>query len=188
MNVARRRALMLAPLAGCAVLGAAFYEMLNRMQAGKFDPHAIDNPLIGKPIPDFTLPGIAGRPGFSAADLREAAAKSPVLVNFFWSQCIPCMQEADIIGSLAAGGIQVWGFDCKDHPAAVDKYLDRFGNPYQRIADDRAGRVLIDWGVDGYPESFVVDRHGIVRWHIGGPLSAESVQNQLLPALQAATA
>ncbi len=176
---------MLAPLGVSAVLGVAFWKMLDRMQAGKFDPHAINNPLIGKPLPDFTLPGMAGTPGFSTGELRQAAAEKPVLVNFFWSGCIPCMQEADIIGSLAAEGIPVWGIACKDKPDLVEKYLARFGNPYHRIGDDRAGRTLIDWGVDGFPESFLVDRHGIVRWHIGGPLSDGSVRDDLRPALQA---
>jgi cytochrome c biogenesis protein CcmG/thiol:disulfide interchange protein DsbE len=185
MNLARRRALMLAPLGVSAVLGVAFWRMLDRMSAGKFDPHAIDNPLVGKPLPAFNLPGIGDRPGFSTADLRQAAAGKPVLVNFFWSQCVPCMQEAEIIGGLAAEGIPVWGVACKDQPANLTKYLDRFGNPYARIGDDRSGRVLIDWGVDGFPESFLVDRSGIVRWHLGGPLNEDIVRHDLRPALQA---
>jgi cytochrome c biogenesis protein CcmG/thiol:disulfide interchange protein DsbE len=184
-SVGRRRVLMLAPLGVSAVLGVAFWRMLDRMEAGKFDPHAIDNPLIGKPVPAFDLAGIGDRPGFSTTDLRAAAAQKPVLVNFFWSQCMPCMEEADIIAGLASEGTPVWGVACKDQPENLTKYLNRFGNPYQRIGDDRSGRVLIDWGVDGFPESFLVDRSGIVRWHIGGPLDAHSVENDLKPALQA---
>jgi cytochrome c biogenesis protein CcmG/thiol:disulfide interchange protein DsbE len=176
---------MLAPLGVSAVLGVAFWKMLTRMEAGKFDPHAIDNPLVGKPIPEFDLPGMAGSPGFSSATLRQAAAQRPVLVNFFWSACIPCMQESEIIGDLSAEGIPVWGIACKDKPDPVAKYLARFGNPYQKIGDDRAGRVLIDWGVDGFPESFLVDHAGIVRWHIAGPLSPDSVRDDLRPALRA---
>ena len=185
MSAGRRRLLMLAPLGLSAIIGVSFWEMLNRMNAGKFDPHAINNPLVGKPLPEFSLPGIAGGAGFSTADLRTAAAHRPVLVNFFWSSCIPCMQEADTLASLAADGLPIWGIACKDEPARLAKFLDRFGNPFQKIADDRAGRVLIDWGVDGYPESFLVDRAGLVRWHIGGPLSAENVRDDLRPALRA---
>jgi cytochrome c biogenesis protein CcmG/thiol:disulfide interchange protein DsbE len=185
MTLTRRRMLMLAPLAASAVIGISFWEMLSRMSAGKFDPHAIDNPLVGKKLPEFAMPGIAGGQGFSTADLRAAAAKKPVLVNFFWSQCIPCMQEADTIGALAAEGIPVWGIAYKDKPDALVKFLNRFGNPFQRIGDDHAGLVGIDWGVDGFPESFLVDRNGIVRWHIGGPLTDDSVRDELRPALQA---
>ena len=185
MTLTRRRALMLVPLGLSAVIGVSFWKMLDRMQAGTFDPHAINNPLIGKTLPEFSLPGIAGGAGFSTADLRAAAAKQPVLVNFFWSSCIPCMQEAETLGALAAEGLPIWGVACKDEPARLGKFLDRFGNPFQKIADDRAGRVLIDWGVDGFPESFLVDRTGLVRWHIGGPLSPDNVRDDLRPALRA---
>jgi cytochrome c biogenesis protein CcmG/thiol:disulfide interchange protein DsbE len=184
-TLTRRRALMLAPLAGAAVIGVAFWEMLARMSAGKFDPHAIDNPLVGKPLPGFSLPGIGDRPGFATADLRAAAAARPVLVNFFWSQCIPCMQEADTLGAIAAEGIPLWGIAVKDKPDSLTKFLNRFGNPFTRIADDRAGLVSIDWGVDGYPESFLIDRAGIVRWHLGGPLTDDNIRNDFRPALQA---
>ena len=141
MTLTRRRALMLVPLGLSAVIGVSFWKMLDRMQSGTFDPHAINNPLVGKPLPDFTLPGIAGGAGFSTADLRAAAAKQPVLVNFFWSNCIPCMQEAETLGALAAEGLPIWGVACKDEPVRLAKFLDRFGNPFQKIADDRAGRV-----------------------------------------------
>ena len=176
---------MLAPLGLSAVIGVSFWKMLDRMSAGKFDPHAINNPLIGKALPNFALPGIAGGAGFSTLDLRAAATRQPVLVNFFWSSCIPCIQEADTLAALAAEGLPIWGVACKDEPARLTKFLDHYGNPFQKIADDRAGRVLIDWGVDGYPESFLIDRAGIVRWHIGGPLSDDSVRNELHPALRA---
>ena len=176
---------MLAPLAASAVIGVSFWEMLSRMSAGKFDPHAIDNPLVGRKLPEFDLPGILSAKGFSTADLRAASAEKPVLVNFFWSQCIPCMQEADTIGALAAEGIPIWGIAVKDKADSLDKFLNRFGNPFARIADDHDGRTSIDWGVDGYPESFLVDRNGVVRWHIGGPLSPDSVRDDLRPALQA---
>jgi cytochrome c biogenesis protein CcmG/thiol:disulfide interchange protein DsbE len=184
MTLTRRRALMLAPLGLSAIIGVSFWKMLDRMQAGKFDPHAINNPLVGKKLPEFALPGIAGGAGFSTADLRVAAARQPVLVNFFWSNCIPCMQEAETLGALAAEGLPIWGVACKDEPARLAKFLDKYGNPFQKIADDRAGRVLIDWGVDGYPESFLIDRAGKVAWHIGGPLGDDNVRNGLQPALR----
>jgi cytochrome c biogenesis protein CcmG/thiol:disulfide interchange protein DsbE len=185
MTLDRRRLLMLTPLALSAVIGASFWEMLARMSAGKFDPHAINNPLLNNPLPVFSAPGIGDHQGFDTAALRAAAAQKPVLVNFFWSQCIPCMQEADILGSMAVTGLPIWGIVWKDTAAGVAKYLGRFGNPYQRIADDHDGRVSIDWGVDGYPESFLVDRAGVVRWHASGPMTAEMVRDELLPALKA---
>jgi cytochrome c biogenesis protein CcmG/thiol:disulfide interchange protein DsbE len=185
MNTTRRRILMLAPLGLSAVVGVAFWKMLDRMAAGKFDPHAINNPLVGQKLPDFALPGMGTAAGFSAADLRAAAAQKPLLVNFFASWCIPCAQEAEMLGSVAAEGIPVWGIAYKDTPAKAAKFLDQYGNPYQKIADDRAGLVGIDWGIDGVPESFLIDRAGIVRWHIGGPLTDDTVRDDLRPALKA---
>ena len=90
-----------------------------------------------------------------------------------------------MLGSVAAEGIPVWGIAYKDTPAKAAKFLDQYGNPYQKIADDRAGLVGIDWGIDGVPESFLIDRAGIVRWHIGGPLTDDTVRDDLRPALKA---
>ncbi len=176
---------MLAPLGLAAAAGLAFWKMLDRMAAGKFDPHALDNPLVGKQVPDFSLTGLGKAKGFGAADLKQAAAAKPVLVNFYASWCIPCAEEADILASLAAEGIPIWAVAYKDTEAASGEFLNRYGNPYARIANDAAGRVAIDWGVYGVPESFLIDRSGIVRWHLAGPLTEDSVRSELRPALRA---
>lgn len=179
----RRTLLYAAPLAVAAVAGAGFYTILRRMQTNDYDPHALPSPLIGKHPPAFTLPGLTGGPGFSNTDLL--APPRPMIVNWFASWCIPCAQEAEMLGSVAAEGIPVWGIAYKDTPAKAAKFLDQYGNPYQKIADDRAGLVGIDWGIDGVPESFLIDRAGIVRWHIGGPLTDDTVRDDLRPALKA---
>ena len=185
MSLARRQVLMLAPLAIAGAGGIAFWKMLDRMERGKFDPHALDNPLVGKPVPDFALSGMGPAKGFSAADLRQAAAVKPVLVNFFWSPCIPCMEESDTLASLAAEGLPIWGMSYKDTAPAVAKFLQTYGNPYGRIANDANGRVSIDWGVYGLPESFLVDRAGIIRWHYAGSLADGTVRDDLHAALRA---
>ncbi len=185
MSLARRQALMLAPLALAGAAGIAFWKMLDRMEQGKFDPHALDNPLVGKKVPDFNLPGMGPARGFSAADLIQAAAAKPVLVNFFWSPCIPCAEEADTLASIAQDGLPIWGFAYKDTADAVAKFLDRYGNPYARIADDAHGRVSIDWGVYGLPESFLIDHAGVIRWHYAGSLADGNVRGDLQAALRA---
>lgn len=178
-----RRVMVLAPLAVAGAFGAASYAILNRMEQGRFDPHALDNPLVGKPFPDFTLPDIGLGGGFAATDLRQAAADRPILVNFFASWCIPCAAEADVLAQLTAQGILIWGVAYKDKPEAARKFLERYGNPYKRIAADLAGRVAIDWGLYGVPESFLIGKDGRIAWHIAGPLSDSSVKADLLPAL-----
>jgi cytochrome c biogenesis protein CcmG/thiol:disulfide interchange protein DsbE len=185
MKFDRRQLLALIPLGFVSAMGFAFWKMLDRMQAGKFDPHDIGTPLMGKKIPDFNLPGVGGAPGFDSAALRAAAAQGPLLVNFFASWCIPCAQEADLLGTLGAEGIPIWGIVYEDKDEAAKKYLDQYGNPYRRLACDVQGRTAIDWGVDGVPETFVLDRSGVVRWHKAGPLTDDSVRQELRPALRA---
>lgn len=182
-----RRAIVLAPLAVAGAFGAASYAILGRMEQGRFDPHALDNPLVGKPFPDFTLPGLGQGAGFTASELRQAAAATPILVNFFASWCIPCATEADVLAQLKAQGINIWGVAYKDKPDAARKFLERYGNPYTRTAADLAGRVAIDWGLYGVPESFLIGKDGRIAWHIAGPLSESSVKADLLPALAKAT-
>jgi cytochrome c biogenesis protein CcmG/thiol:disulfide interchange protein DsbE len=186
-GLARRRLLMLAPLVGATAIGGAFMVMLNRMKTGAFDPHAIGDPLLGKPVPAFDLPGIGTNTGFSAADVRKAAATGPLLVNFSASWCISCVQEADLLGVLAQQGLTVWGITYKDTADKMAGFLRQYGNPYTRLADDASGRVGIDWGVSAVPESFLIDRTGRIFWHLAGPFSDENIRSQLEPALKAMT-
>ena len=176
---------MLAPLAVAGAAGVAFWKMLDRMAAGKFDPHALNNPLVGKKIPDFALSPIGPGKGFTSAELIAAAAAKPVLVNFWASYCIPCAQEADVLASLAGEGVPVWGIAWKDKQDAARAFLDRYGNPYARLGNDETGRVVIDWGVYGVPETFLIDRAGIIRWHYAGGLSEDLVRDELRPVLKA---
>jgi cytochrome c biogenesis protein CcmG/thiol:disulfide interchange protein DsbE len=184
-SLRRRQLLALIPLGFAGAAGFAFWRMLDRMSAGKFDPHDIGNPLLNKPMPNFALGPVEGAAGFTAADVRAAAAKQPLLVNFYASWCIPCAQEADVLAAIAAQNIPLWGIAYEDKPAALKQYLDRYGNPYQRLASDRTGSVAIDFGVYGVPETFLIDRAGIIRWHRAGPLTEDSVRDELQPALRA---
>ena len=179
----RRRLLMLGPLGVAAAAGGAFLAMLLRMQEGKFDPRGVPSPLVGQRVPSFDLPGQApSTTGFSSADLLGAGR--PVLVNFFASWCVPCVIEAPVLGDLKEAGIPIWGIAYKDKVAAAETFLERQGNPYMRLARDEPGRVAIDWGVYGVPETYFVDRTGIVRWRWAGPLTPDSVTRELNPLLQ----
>jgi cytochrome c biogenesis protein CcmG/thiol:disulfide interchange protein DsbE len=187
--VTRRRLLLLAPLGVAAAGGAAFFSMLNRMQEGKFDPHDIGNPMLGKHIPDFDLPGLPNTRGFSARDLIQAAQLQPVLLNFFSSWCIPCASEAAVLDELQKlGGVPIWGIAYKDAPDKTQKFLEQYGNPYARIAADSTGDVFINFGLYGVPENYIIDRRGIIAWHIAGPLSDDVIEQQMLPAIAKAKA
>ena len=178
-----RRALMLAPFGFAVVAGAGFWTVLGRMKAGQFDPHDVPSQLIGKHVPAFSLPPLDGYQGFGSADL--AAQKRPMLVNFFASWCVPCVVEHPELMKLAKEGLPIWGIAYKDPVAAAKGYIDRHGDPYARLAADQPGRVAIDWGVYGVPESYLLDRDGIVRWRMAGPITADVADEQLRPLLKA---
>ena len=176
----RRRALLLAPFGVAAVAGVGFFTVLGRMRTGDFDPHEVPSQLIDRPVPSFVLPAQEPGQGFASTDLR-----GPVLLNFFASWCLPCVVEHPELMALSRGGLAIWGVAYKDQAAAAAQFLARRGNPYARIARDAAGSVAIDFGVYGVPESYLIDRAGIVRWRNPGPLTPDIVEKRLRPALQA---
>ncbi len=183
-----RRALVGIPLAVAAAAGGGFYALLRRMEAGRYDPHAVDNPLVGHAIPEFAaLPAQAPATlGFGSADLRAAvqAGGRPLLLNFFASWCVPCRIEHPQLMAMAAAGVPIWGIAYKDQAADAAKLLGEDGNPYARLARDERGLVSIDWGLYGVPETFLIDRAGIVRGHWAGPLAPETVRDEVSPLLR----
>jgi len=179
-----RRLLLLAPLGVAALGGAAFFTLLGRMRQGTYDPHGLPSMLIGKQLPRFDLPGGGPLQGVSSAEI-EAAAR-PVLVNFFASWCIPCVEEAAVLMSLKAQGVPVYGIAYKDKLDATAYFLSQNGNPYARIGRDEPGRVAIDFGLYGVPETYLVDAGGIVRWRWAGALTDDVVRQTLMPMLKVA--
>jgi cytochrome c biogenesis protein CcmG, thiol:disulfide interchange protein DsbE len=140
------------------------------------DPHRIPSPLIGKPAPAFDLPTIDGaRLGLASL------GGQPVLVNFWASWCTPCLQEHPLLMELARGGVRIIGINYKDEPAAARQWLAQHGNPFATIAQDRDGRVGLDWGVYGVPETFALDATAVIRYKQIGPMTREAWQQQLMP-------
>jgi len=178
--VVNRRLLLLAPFGAAVAAGAGMYSVLGRMKTGTFDPHDVPSQLIGRPVPAFDLPAQAPGQGFGSADLQ--ALGRPVLLNFFASWCVPCVVEHPELMKLQASGLPVWGIAYKDTVPAASGFLAVHGNPFARIGRD-AGGVAIDFGVYGVPESYLLDRQGIVRWRVAGPLTPAVVAEGLRPAL-----
>ena len=151
------------------------------------DPSVIPSALVGQPAPPFELPPLEGSgvPGLARGDLDGQVT----VVNIFASWCGPCRVEHPQLVALAADErIRVVGIDYKDQPANALRFLNELGNPYAAIGVDTRGRAAIDWGVYGVPETFVVDRAGVIRFKFIGPLSAETVEGALMPVIEAALA
>lgn len=146
------------------------------------DPHEISSALIGKPVPAFALPPVEGRTlGLSSADLKGEVS----LVNVFASWCTACRYEHSLFMRLQAEGtVPIHGLNYKDKPADAAQWLDTLGDPYTRTGADRDGRVAIDWGVYGVPETFVVSAEGrIVHKHIG-PVTEKDLTETILPLIE----
>ena len=172
-----RRRLYLLPAALFLLLVAGFGKSFYDREHG-IDPNALPSPLIDKPAPHFELPPlIADAPGFSSADLVGHVS----LVNTFASWCTPCREEHPILNALAqTKRVPIYGIDYKDKGQAARAWIDELGDPYVRIgADD--GRVGIDWGVYGVPETFLVDKSGRIRYKHVGPLTVDVVERTILP-------
>lgn len=184
MSITRRHLLLGLPFAFSIAGGAGFYALLQRMRAGDYNPHSLPSPLIGKPPPAFTLPGVAGLPGVSALALQSLT--TPIVVNWFASWCAPCQQESQTLQWLHNKGVTIWGIAYEDSPAAITQFLHQYGTPYQRLGMDETGLTAINWGVYGVPESYVIDKTGIVRWRYAGPLTEEVVNDHLMPLLDGA--
>jgi cytochrome c biogenesis protein CcmG/thiol:disulfide interchange protein DsbE len=143
------------------------------------NPRLIPSALVGKPVPDFSLPPVKGRSaGLSTADLKSG---EPVLVNVFASWCGPCRVEHPLIMALAKDGVTVHGLNQRD--AQGGEWLDEFGDPYTRTGDDRNGRASIEWGVYGVPETFIVTGDGRIACKHIGPLMPHDIAEKIKPAL-----
>ncbi len=182
----RRRLSLLLPLFIFAALTGLFWFAL---QGG--DPSTLPSALIGKPVPQFTLPPVDGLErdgegvaGFATADLGTGA---PIIVNVWASWCVPCHDEHPLLMALAKEpGLRLFGISYKDDPAAARRFLGRYGDPFARVGADRTGRVAIDWGVYGVPETYVITGDGKIALRHVGPLTEDAIRDQILPLVQQA--
>jgi cytochrome c biogenesis protein CcmG/thiol:disulfide interchange protein DsbE len=167
-----RRWLYLLPVAVFALMAVGFYVGLG------IDTDVLPSPLIDEAAPQFDLPPLPGSDkGLATADLKGAVS----LVNVFASWCVPCRAEHPLLNALAATKqLPIYGINYKDRGDAATAWIAALGDPYARIgADD--GRVGIEWGVYGVPETFLVDRTGHIRYKHVGPLTQADIDKTILP-------
>ena len=146
------------------------------------DPRKIPSPLIDKPAPDFSLARLyAPEQKISNKDLLGQVW----VLNVWASWCVSCRAEHPIITDLANRKlVDVVGLDYKDQPEEARRWLKQFGNPYSASLMDIEGRVGIDWGVYGVPETFIIGKDGRIKYKHIGPVTKESLENQIVPALK----
>lgn len=186
----RGRAFMLLPLIMFAALcGLFFLQLLS----GK-DNSTVPSALIGKPMPTFELAALegSGLPGFSNESASQntsqnGGAAKLTLINVWASWCIPCRSEHPFVEHLAKDArLRVFGLNYKDQTNTALGFLKELGNPYDAIGVDENGRVGIDFGVYGVPETFVVDQSGTIVYKFIGPISQSRLDNELMPAIEKA--
>jgi cytochrome c biogenesis protein CcmG/thiol:disulfide interchange protein DsbE len=172
--------LPLLPFAAVLALGGFLLQGLY------LDSREIPSALIGRPVPVFDLPALPGRPpGLASGNLAGEVS----LVNVFASWCVACRAEHPILMRLKEDGVvPVHGLNHKDEPQAALDWLRRFGDPYGRIGADRNGRVSVDFGVYGVPETFVIDARGRIVCKQIGAIDERALKDKLMPAIAAARA
>lgn len=174
-RVSLRRAAFVVPLLVFAGIAAMLAVGLT------LNPREVPSPLIGKAVPEFALPPVRGRTlGLSSADLKGEVS----IVNVFASWCAACREEHPVFMQMKRDAlVPIHGLNYKDRPEDAEKWLDELGDPYTRTGADRDGRVAIDWGVYGVPETFVIDRDGRIAYKHIGPITQKLVEDTLRPLI-----
>jgi cytochrome c biogenesis protein CcmG/thiol:disulfide interchange protein DsbE len=161
-------------------LAAVFVLGLDRK-----NPDELPSALIGKPAAVVALTDLGASVAFNDADLRDGRVK---IVNFWASWCAPCRAEHPNLKALAEEGLPIFGVNYKDAPTDALGFLADLGNPFVRLGADASGRMGIDWGLYGVPESFVISGDGTVILRFPGPLTRQVIDTVIRPALEKAAA
>ncbi|MGH7073181.1 MAG: DsbE family thiol:disulfide interchange protein [Stellaceae bacterium] len=181
-----RRLLFIVPLVLFIGLVVYFFVAL---QPG-YDPTLLPSAMIGKPVPQFNLQGPSSPPSYAGTPVKLGVDTNDLIghvavVNFFASWCIPCRVEAPVLMGLGpTANVPMVGIAYKDSPSDAVGFLNEYGNPYSAIGLDESGRTAINFGVYGVPETYVIDKHGIIRLRYVGPLTADAIARQILPLIR----
>lgn len=170
--------LMLAPPLVFAGLAAMFWFGMARE-----NPDQLPTALQGKQAPAVVLTDLGSDAPFSDADLRQGDV---TLVNFWASWCAPCRVEHPHLEAMAADGLTIYGVNYKDQSDKAIGFLDELGNPYAAMGADESGRMALNWGLYGVPETYVIDGAGNIVLRHAGPITQRVLDSTILPAIQSA--
>jgi cytochrome c biogenesis protein CcmG/thiol:disulfide interchange protein DsbE len=148
----------------------------------KLDPREVPSPLIGKPAPSFSLPLLADA---NQTFKRDDMLGKVWMLNVWASWCVACREEHPLLVEFSKKKlIPIYGLNYKDERADGLGWLSNFGNPYDASLFDKAGRVGIDFGVYGVPETFIIDRQGVIRYKQIGPITPEVIRDKIEPLVR----
>lgn len=176
--MARISPLMVAPV---AIFGA--FVALAGIGMFRDDPEALPSARAGQPAPPVVLSEMPGKTPFDDAVLRDGEVK---LVNYWASWCAPCRVEHPNLTELAEEGIPVYGVNYKDSQQNAMAFLEELGDPYAALGADPQGRMALDWGLYGVPETYVIAGDGTIILRFPGPITQRVIEETLRPALQQA--
>jgi cytochrome c biogenesis protein CcmG, thiol:disulfide interchange protein DsbE len=168
--------ILLPPLLFAGFVAVAFFALKRE------NPDELPSALQGRPAPSLAAASPLGdKPRVDDAALRTDGVK---LVNFWASWCGPCRIEHPFLDQLSAEGVEVIGVNYKDQPQKALLFLDQLGDPFAAIGQDANGRIGLDWGIYGVPETFVVDGNGTILTRYPGPLSPSVIETRIRPLLR----
>lgn len=145
------------------------------------DPREVPSPLVGKPAPAFSLPRLHDpAKNFSPADMKGRVW----MLNVWASWCVSCRDEHPVLVELSKMKlVPIYGLDYKDPRDDALRWLKQFGDPYDMSVADVDGRIGIDYGVYGVPETYVIDKAGVIRYKHIGPINREALHKKILPLI-----
>ena len=170
--------LMLAPPLIFAGLAAMFWFGMQRD-----DPDQLPSALEGRQAPAIAVEQLGPDTPFGDADLR---AGEVTLVNFWASWCAPCRVEHPSLEALAKSGLTIYGVNYKDQPDNAMGFLEELGNPYAAMGADSSGRMGLNWGLYGVPETYVIDGQGNIVLRHAGPITQRVIDSTIMPAIEKA--
>lgn len=171
------------PLMALPIVVFASFVGLAVIGMYREDPESLPSAREGQPAPPVVLTEFEGKTLFDDATLRDGKVK---LVNYWASWCAPCRVEHPSLEALSQEGLDIYGVNYKDRQDNATSFLQELGDPYTAIGRDENGRMALDWGVYGVPETYVIDGEGTIILRFAGPITQRVIENTLRPALEKA--